>query len=161
VFTPEERQRMQAQMDEIYGVFKGHVVEIRGKRLKKPIDELAGGRVYTGQQGLELGLVDRIGTMEDAIKYVAEQAKLKDYEVRVVPEPKNFLERILEEASGTKDEDTKHLKAHTLSLMELALPHLRQLDPARVRVVKQALKRLQLIQQEGVVLMMPELLIGN
>src|SRR5205085_5197410 len=48
VFTPEERKRMQAWMDEIYDVFKGHVVAIRGKKLKKPIDELAGGRVYTG-----------------------------------------------------------------------------------------------------------------
>ena len=63
-------------MDDIYGVFKGHVTENRGKKLKKPIDELAGGRVYTGRQGLELGLVDRIGTLQDAINYAAEQAKI-------------------------------------------------------------------------------------
>ncbi|HEX4590619.1 MAG TPA: S49 family peptidase, partial [Gemmataceae bacterium] len=44
-FTPENRARMQGYMDEIYGVFKGHVTAIRGDRLKKPIDELAGGRV--------------------------------------------------------------------------------------------------------------------
>ena len=55
---PTEREQMQAWMDEIYGVFKGHVTAIRGNRLKKPIDELAGGRVYTGKQALELGLVD-------------------------------------------------------------------------------------------------------
>ena len=51
--------KMQAWMDEIYGVFKDHVVAIRGTKLKKPIDELAGGRVYTGRQALELGLVDK------------------------------------------------------------------------------------------------------
>src|SRR5262249_621895 len=67
VFTREEKARMQAWMDNIYDVFKGHVVAIRGKKLKKPIDELAGGRVYTGRQALELGLVDRIGTLRDAI----------------------------------------------------------------------------------------------
>ena len=48
----------------------------RGNRLKKPIDELAGGRVYTGQQALELGLVDQIGTLHDAIEHVAAEAKL-------------------------------------------------------------------------------------
>jgi hypothetical protein len=42
--------RMRAFMDEIYGAFKKHVTETRGNRLKKPIDELAGGRVYTGKQ---------------------------------------------------------------------------------------------------------------
>ena len=103
-FSSEERQRMQGWMDDIYGVFKQHVKDIRGNRLKKPIDELAGGRVYTGEQALALGLVDKIGTLEDAIKYVAAEAKLNDYDVRVVPEPKNFIERLIEEASGGKDE---------------------------------------------------------
>src|SRR5262249_34656873 len=43
VFSPGERERVQAWMDEIYAVFKGHVTAIRSDRLKKPIDELAGG----------------------------------------------------------------------------------------------------------------------
>ena len=63
----------------------------------------SGGRVYTGRQALELGLVDKIGTLQDAIHHVAEKAKLKDYEVRVVPEPKNFLELLVEELSGEQD----------------------------------------------------------
>ena len=71
VFTPAERQKLQALMNEIYGVFKGHVTAIRGNRLKKKIDELAGGRVFTGRQALELGLVDKIGTLDDAIRFVA------------------------------------------------------------------------------------------
>ena len=65
----EERERLQAWMDDVYKVFKGHVLAIRGKRLKKPLDELAGGRVFTGKQALELGLVDRIGGLGDAIAY--------------------------------------------------------------------------------------------
>ena len=95
-------------MNDIYGVFKGHVVEARGAKLKKPIDELAAGRVFTGRQALDLGLVDKIGTLEDAIQHVAEQAKLKDYEVRVYPEPKNFMEVLLEELSDG-DRDYNHL----------------------------------------------------
>ena len=168
-FTPEERKRMQGWMDEIYGVFKGHVVAIRGKRLKKPIDELAGGRVYTGRQALELGLVDKIGTLRDAIDHVAAQAKIKDYEVRVVPEPKSAFERLLEEAAGEQEEkpglDTagprRPRAGRPASLIAMAMPYLRDLDPQRVAVIVRALERLQLMQQEGAILMMPELHLGR
>jgi protease IV len=164
VFTKEEREKMQAWMDDIYGVFKGHITAIRGDRLKKPIDDIAGGRVYTGRQALELGLVDKIGTLQDAITYVAEKANLADYEVRVVPEPKNFIERLVEEISGEKD-GPKGLELGTRlpiaarhpSLVDLALPYLQHLDPQRVKAVVAALRRLQLMQQEGAILMMPEI----
>ncbi|HVV98903.1 MAG TPA: S49 family peptidase, partial [Planctomycetaceae bacterium] len=161
-FTPEERERMQKWMDEIYEVFKKHVTDIRGDRLKKPIDELAGGRVYTGKQALELGLVDKIGTMQDAIALAAEQAKITEYEVRIVPEPKNFLEKILEESSGVPEEpqhvDLKTVRAaRSASIVDLAMPYVQHLDPQRVSIVKQALRRMQRLQEEGVLLMMPEL----
>src|SRR5205085_2118306 len=49
-WTQSEEQRMQQWMNDVYGTFKKHVTDIRGSKLKKPIDELAGGRVFTGQQ---------------------------------------------------------------------------------------------------------------
>jgi protease-4 len=167
-FTPAEREKIQGWMDDIYGVFKGHVLSIRGDRLKKPIDDLAGGRVYTGKQALDLGLVDKIGTLEDAIKFVADKAKLTEYEVRVVPEPKNFVERLVEEISGEK-EDSKGLDlgagrpvaGRQPSLVDLAMPYLQHLDPQRVKAVRMALQRLQLMQQDGAVLMMPEIILRN
>ena len=63
VFSDAERKKMQDWMNNVYGVFKGHVVAARGARLKKPIDELAAGRVFTGRQALDLGLVDKIGRL--------------------------------------------------------------------------------------------------
>ena len=87
-FTDRERQRMQSWMNDVYDVFQSHVRAIRGSRLKKPLDELAGGRVFTGKQALDLGLVNRIGGLGDAIAYVAGEAKLKDFEVRTVPAPR-------------------------------------------------------------------------
>jgi protease-4 len=155
-WTDAERARVQGWMDDIYGVFKGHVTAIRGDRLKKPIDDLAGGRVYTGKQALELGLVDKIGSLEDAIKHVADAAKITDYDVRVVPEPKNFIEKILEESTGDKNEQ-RHLDARHGSLVAMAMPYLRNLDPKRIQLVIQALQRLQLLNQERAILMMPEL----
>jgi protease-4 len=165
-WSEEDRQRVQKWMDEIYDVFKGHVVASRGKRLAKPIDELAGGRVFTGRQALELGLVDKIGTMQDAVEHVAGLAKIKDYEVRVVPEPKNLLERIIEEASGDQDDkpglDLRQMGARRAGgLVNLAMPYLKDMDPERVLLIVRALERMQLIQQEGAVLMMPEMRIGR
>jgi len=147
-------------------VFRGHIKAIRGDRLKKPLDEISGGRVYTGRQALALGLVDRIGTLDDAIKFIADKASVSDYEVRAVPEPKNFLEQIMEAAGGGKDEK-RHLDVATrfgppksrLSLLDLAAPELQQLDPARMRLLKSALNQLQTLHREGVSLTMPQFLV--
>jgi protease-4 len=167
VFSDPERRKMQSWMNEIYEVFKGHVVAARGAKLKKPIDELAAGRVFTGRQALDLGLVDKIGGLEDAIQHVAQAAKLKDYEVRVYPEPKNFLEVLLEGLSDG-DRDSKHLtmaaglaSSPQASMLDLALPHLKGLDSDRVKAVQATLRGLDLLQQERAVLLMPPILVRD
>lgn len=158
VFSESERARMRAFMDEVYGTFKKHVTDIRGPRLKKKIDELAGGRVYTGKQALDLGLVDRIGTLSDAIVFAADKASLKEYDIRIVPEPKNFFEQLMEQVSGGKD-DTGHVAMlEQTSILKLAAPYLQNVDPRRAAAVISALQRLAIIQKQGVVLTMPEIL---
>jgi protease-4 len=151
-------------MDEIYGVFKNHVTTARGKKLKKPIDDLAGGRVYTGRQALELGLVDKIGTLDDAVKFAAREAKLDKYELRVVPEPKNFLEQLLEPDSDDKTSEKRLVSlfgSSDSSWLRAALPVFEKLDPARLDALRLALVRLDLLQREGVVLMAPEMILGR
>jgi protease IV len=160
-FTEPERKRLQDWMNEIYGVFKQHVTDIRGKKLKKPIDEIAGGRVYTGKQALELGLVDKIGSFNDAVAFASEQAKLSDYDVRVVPEQKNFLERLMESASGDEESPAYIRLGGTASLVELAKPYLIGLDAHRVRAVIQALEKLQLLEQDNVLCVMPNVPVQN
>jgi len=158
VFSESERARMKGFMDDAYAIFKKHVTDIRGSRLKKPIEDLAGGRVYTGKQALDLGLVDRLGTLSDAVEFAASQAKIKDYDVRVVPEPKNFIEQLLEGVSHSKDEPNHvRLAANESSLVKLAAPYLQNLDPRRTAAVVSALTRLEILQKERVALTMPEL----
>jgi len=160
VFTDSERARMRAFLDEDYAAFKKHVTDIRGQRLKKPLEELAGGRVYTGKQALDLGLVDRLGALSDAVAFAADEAKLKIYDVRVVPEPKSFLERLTERASGGKDEPG-HVASDAAgnSLLKLAAPYLPNLDRRRTAAITSALDRLQILRKEGVVLAMPGFLL--
>ena len=164
VFTEDERQAFQKWMHEIYGVFKGHVVAVRGDRLTKKIDEIAGGRVYTGRQAKELGLIDRIGGLDDAIQFVAGEAKLKDFEVRIVPRPKNFMEALMGDLSESKDDDRVAISAPGSirpvpgSILELALPLLNGVDGERFRAVVRTLQKLDLLQRERVLLLMPEFL---
>ncbi|QDU37995.1 Protease 4 [Maioricimonas rarisocia] len=158
LFTEEERDEMQAWMNEVYEVFKGHVVDNRGDKLAKPIEELAGGRVYTGQQALEYGLVDEIGGLNDAIAWVADKADVDDYDVRVVPRPTNFLEELLNELSGQQNKDNGDLQLAGPTgsgLVDAALPMLRQLDPRRLQLVLSALRQAELLKHERVMLTMP------
>jgi protease IV len=155
IFTTTEREQMQSWMNEIYGVFKDHVTSIRGAKLKKPIDELAGGRVFTGKQALDLGLIDRIGTLDDAIAFAADEAKVTDYIVRTVPEPKNVLQKLMEQSAGG-DNDTDHISLNSANWIgKLAEPYLAGLDPAHLQIIQMALGQLEMMQQEQVILMMP------
>ena len=118
-----------------------------------------------GKQALELGLVDRIGTLSDTIDYIATNAKLGkpgEYDVRVVPEPKSFIEKLIEGAKGNNDPAHVMMRAMgTGSLADLAMPYLQSLDPARVRQVRAALNTLDLMQREGVILTTPELMMWS
>jgi len=59
------------------------------------VDSIAQGRVWSGTLGLSLGLVDRIGTLQDAVNCAARMAGTNDYHLEEYPEPKSFLDRIL------------------------------------------------------------------
>ncbi len=69
--TEEERVKMQGFSDEAYRQFIGDVAEGRGMTVEA-VRELATGEIYLGSQAKELGLVDRLGGIEEAIGYLAE-----------------------------------------------------------------------------------------
>lgn len=167
VFTDEQRQNLQDWMNEVYEVFKGHVVKARGDRLTKPIEDIAGGRVFTGRQALELGLVDRIGTLRDAVQFVAKKAGVEDYDVRVIPQPKNLLELMFADMMGThEDDDAIHMAsrlglARTQSLWEAVAPILNRLEPRRAASIRRALMQLEVLQRERLSLTMPEIVFGR
>ena len=93
-WSPEARARIQGGVDEIYQRFLDIVAKSRGKTSEQ-VDAIAGGRVWSGQQALDNGLVDQIGGVEAAIAMVRESAKIEgDLEVRHVPEPGNFADSL-------------------------------------------------------------------
>ena len=89
-----EKRFFQASTDSIYQTFKTRVADGR-KKDTAHISNIAQGRVWTGKRAIEVGLVDRIGTMQDAMECAARMAKLKDYGVKEYPEKKNIVEQLL------------------------------------------------------------------
>lgn len=79
---PEERQIFQTLVDQFYDRFVAVVAHGRPNLTEARIRELADGRVYSAQQALELGFVDRIGTLRDALASVKDKIGAK--QVRVV-----------------------------------------------------------------------------
>ncbi|HEY4209430.1 MAG TPA: signal peptide peptidase SppA [Puia sp.] len=92
--TSFQRQRLQTDIDSTYLDFKTRVADGRHRGIEY-IDSIAQGRVWSGSKGLSIGLVDRIGTLQDAIDCAARMAKTSDYSLREYPEPKNFLDQLL------------------------------------------------------------------
>ncbi len=88
------RARMQSFVDDIYDRFLANVATSRKKTVEQ-VDAIAGGRVWSGQQAVQNGLVDKIGGLDDALAMVKERAKVAaDVEVAHVPEPKNFADSL-------------------------------------------------------------------
>jgi len=86
---------IQSIIDKGYRDFVGNVAKARGKDFAA-INAIAQGRVWTGQQALDRGLVDKIGSLDDAIRDAAQQANLgKDFNVRYAEKPMGAFERFL------------------------------------------------------------------
>ncbi|MFY0598047.1 MAG: signal peptide peptidase SppA [Cyclobacteriaceae bacterium] len=94
--TPSERAIIQTRIENGYDTFISRVSEGRNMTTEDVL-EVAGGRVWTGVQALENGLVDVLGTYDDAIQIAAAKAGIEDdYRVRYYPEKKEFLEQLLD-----------------------------------------------------------------
>lgn len=74
--TPEGRAILQGLVDNVHGQFVGAVVKGR-KMPEAKVRELADGRVFSGEQAKEMGLVDQLGNLEDAIDFAAQRAGIE------------------------------------------------------------------------------------
>ena len=94
--TPEEEQILQSLIDSTYEQFVATVAEGRNLPVED-VKKFADGRIFSGQQALELGVVDKLGTEEDARRWLAEMVDLDPIktECNTIEEPKPLLQKIL------------------------------------------------------------------
>ena len=109
-FTDGERQIMQESVDEIYETFLQRVADGRNMT-RDQVHEVAQGRVWTGARAMELGLVDKLGGMEEALASAADMAGLEKYRTMdypVVKDPiQQFIDNFMDEEAGIKARLTK------------------------------------------------------
>lgn len=98
--TSMEQNFLQSGVDSVYHTFKSRVAAGRKKNIDF-IDSIAQGRVWTGSDAIKVGLVDKIGTLEDAIQSAARMAHVKGYSLKSFPESKSFIDDFIE---GYKNE---------------------------------------------------------
>ncbi len=98
--TPEERALYQSQTNRLYDIFIKRVSD--GRDIPETtVRNIAEGRVWTGTAALEIGLVDRIGDLEDAIQVAANMSELDEYRISTYPKIKEPLLQLIEELTGT------------------------------------------------------------
>jgi protease IV len=89
-----EKQIAQNGVNRIYMQFKTRVATGRKKDVNY-IDSIAQGRVWSGNDGLRLGLVDRMGSLQDAINCAARMAKVSSYGLKEYPESRSWLDNLI------------------------------------------------------------------
>jgi protease-4 len=91
--TPDEKLILQNNVNHGYDDFTKAVAEGRNKT-QAYINSIGQGRVWTGSQALKIGLVDRLGNINDAIASAAKKANIKSYSLVAYPEQKSFLNQL-------------------------------------------------------------------
>ena len=91
--TPGGVTILTKSVEQTYKRFVHFVTENRKKSFDQ-IDEIGGGRVWSGTRAKEIGLVDELGTLQDAINFAAQKAKLKDYGVTSYPKKISQFDQI-------------------------------------------------------------------
>ncbi len=98
-----ERTIIQADVERGYETFVSKVAEARGMT-NEEVMEIADGRVWTGSQGLENGLVDIHGGLDTAIEIAAEAAGIENYKLYYYPRQKTILEELMEMSDNQSSE---------------------------------------------------------
>jgi len=112
----EEAAFAQRNVEKTYREFKQRVADGRSAVKKEVngvafdtayVETIAQGRVWTGNQAIQNGLVDEIGGLDEAIAYAVKKANLKEYRVKAYPEEKSFSEKLAESFGDAKTQIVK------------------------------------------------------
>ncbi|WP_207532808.1 signal peptide peptidase SppA [Desertivirga arenae] len=98
--TPEEKLIIQNEVNRIYDSFTKRVAEGR-KKTQQYVNEIGQGRVWSGSEALKIGLIDRLGNIDDAVRSAAKMAKVTDYRIVSYPVQKEGLSALFDK-SGDK-----------------------------------------------------------
>jgi len=132
-YTPAEWARFEAWLDRVYIDFTGKVAD--GRKLpKEKVLEIAKGRIWSGQDAKNLGLVDELGGYDTALNLARKAAGIADSEdVRIVvyPRAKTLFQSLLQR-QGPDNSDKEAVGQTLARILEIVQPMARQLDAAGI-----------------------------
>lgn len=100
--TEEEYDHMQNSVNIVYNTFLNRVANGRNMTVAQ-VDSIGQGRVWSGTDALEIGLVDQLGTLDDAITLAAQLANLDQYDLAYYPQKQTWYEMIFNSKDKNKD----------------------------------------------------------
>jgi protease-4 len=115
-WSEREDNYLQTRTDAYYEMFLNKVAEGRGMS-RDSVHSIAQGRIWSGQRALNNGLVDKLGTLEDAIESAASLAGLEKYRIKEYPVFQNPLQKMISELMDQNSSDAS-------SLMKTRLPQI-------------------------------------
>lgn len=119
-FDEMEMRAMQSMVTQIYDDFTQKVAD--GRRITQAqVDSIGQGRVWSGEDAKNLGLVDEIGNLNDCIKAAAAQAGIADYEIKSLPMLIDPFQKLMEDLSGKKEAQVmeSYLGEHFITFMKV------------------------------------------
>lgn len=130
--SPQVEALLQGQVEQTYSRFLGLVAKARGKS-PADIDRIAQGRIWDGGTARQLGLVDQFGGLEDAVAWVAKQAKAETFHAEyVADEPSPFAQLLRQMETGEAPEARAHDLAGALAAQQQGLLARMQADVMRL-----------------------------
>ena len=116
--TPKMGDVIQLAIEKGYDQFISLVANERNMT-KEAVDKIAQGRVWSGKTAQQLGLVDKLGYLDDAIESAAQLAKLGDYDVRVIKKRLSPIDQMMQNLFSTFAPDTELQLSPKLGLMQI------------------------------------------
>jgi protease-4 len=113
--SPYEKQQMQLEVNDIYADFTSKAAAGRHMPVER-LRRIASGRVWSGSEGKKIGLVDVLGSYEDALKIAASRAHLQadDYQVQRLPRQKSAVEKFFSRFTGDDEDEQAAAEARLL-----------------------------------------------
>jgi protease-4 len=148
-FTDSEREAMMKLMTDVYGQFTSKAAAGRKMEVDK-IEDLAQGKLWSGRQAKENGLVDEVGTLRDALKAAKLAAGLKEddkAEILTLPKPRGLFDELFDPKGADAAARTSVVSAEAIRTLDAVSP------TAGVQLREAALW--QQLFRERAVLMMP------
>jgi protease-4 len=151
-FTDRQRRMVTNWMRETYEQFTERVMTNRSGKIKD-IDAVARGRIFIAKQARDLGMVDELGGVEDAITYAAKEVDLKagEYDVRTVPAPKTLADLL----SGNGGDGPDAAMAFRPKVQISPDSILRMMTPSMRHIIALQIRMAELLQHRPVILAAP------